>query len=103
MSSSVDAPVLKDVASARVAMNRTRISVTSSHLSAMHVRLYVRRFDRLLDDLITVARVHRFVAIAVKNDGRYIWLAARNRETIEATALSHGEKRRGKVSGGATG
>jgi hypothetical protein len=52
-------------------MDGSCIGVTSRHLPAMHVCLRARRFDRLVDDMITVARVYRPVAIAVKDNGRH--------------------------------
>src|SRR5215475_11801617 len=73
VSSSVNAPVLEDVAPAGVAVHRAGIGVASSHLPAMHVSFRARCLDGLLNNLIAVVWVHRTVAIAVKNNGRDSW------------------------------
>src|SRR5260370_37708651 len=70
VSSSVDIPVLKDSAPARVGMDRAGIGMPSRYPPAMHVLLRARRSLRLLENLIAVAWVHRDVAICMKRDGR---------------------------------
>src|SRR5262245_42830971 len=75
VSSSVDAPVLEDVAPAGVAMDGPSIGVTSRHTPAMHVSFRARCVNGLLDYLIAVVWVHCAVAIAVKNNGWDRWRA----------------------------
>src|SRR5262245_15456954 len=70
VSSSVDSPVLEDVAPTGVTVDGASIGVTSCHLPAMHVSFCALCFEGLLDNLIAVAWVHGAVAIAVKNNGR---------------------------------
>jgi hypothetical protein len=56
----------------------------------------------LLKNLIAVDRMHRIVAVAVKNNGRNSCPLTWDRPVIPPAALSHGEERRGEVDGGAT-
>src|SRR5437588_12511648 len=69
MSSSVDVPVLKDSAPARIDMGRAGIGMSSRYPSAMHLLLRAPRSGRLFKNLIAVDRMHRIVAVAVKNNG----------------------------------
>ena len=62
---SVDFPVLKDCAAARVGMNRSGIGMSSGDPTAMHRLSRVCGSHRPRDDMIAVARMHRGVAIAV--------------------------------------
>src|SRR5580700_5563243 len=103
VSSSVDVPVLEDSAPTRVGMDRAGIGVPSGYPSAMHLLLRARRSDGLLKNLIAVVRMHRRVAIAVKNNGRDSWPVTRNYPVIGPATLSHGDKRRGKINGGPAG
>src|SRR3979411_3554287 len=101
VSSSVDVPVLKDSAPAGVGMDRAGIGMPSRYPPAMHLLLRARRSHRQLKNLIAVVWMHRSVAIAVKNNGRDRWPVTY--PVIGPATLSHGDKRRGKVSGGPTG
>src|SRR6202043_1941187 len=103
VSSSVDVPVLKDSAPTRVGMDRAGIGMSSRYPPAMQVLLRARRSHRLFKNLIAVVWMHRYVAIAVKNNGRDRWPVTWDYPVIGPAALSHGDKRRGKVSGGPTG
>src|ERR1700730_552618 len=103
VSSSVDVPVLEDSTPTRVGMDRAGIGMPSRYAPAKHFLLRARRSHRLLKNLIAVVWMHRNVAIAVKNDGRDRWPVTWNYPVIGPATLSHGDKRRGKVSGGPTG
>jgi hypothetical protein len=70
VSSSMDVPVLKDSAPARVGMDRAGIGMPSGYPPAIHLPLRARRSHRLLKNMIAVAWMHRNVAIAMKNNGR---------------------------------
>src|SRR5262245_4177741 len=71
--SSVDAPVLEDVASTGVAMDGASVGVTSSHLPAIYGSLRAPCFGGLRNNLSAVVWVHCTVAVAVKNNGRDFW------------------------------
>src|SRR5262249_16888863 len=103
VSSSVDVPVLKDSAPARVDMDRAGIGMPSRYPPAMHLLFGARRFHGLLKNLIAVGWMHGNVAIAVKNDGRDRWPVSSNCVAIGPATLSHDDKRGGKVNRGPTG
>jgi len=103
VSSSVNVPVLKDSAPARVGMDRSGIGMPSRHPPAMRLLFRARRFHELLENLIAVARMDRNVAIAVKNDGRDRCPVTWNCVGIGPATLSHGDERGGKVNRGPTG
>ena len=62
--------MLKGCPAFRVRMDRSGIGMSSGDPAAMHRFLQVCDLHRPRDDMIAVARMHRSVAIAVKNDGR---------------------------------
>src|SRR5947207_11112771 len=98
MSGSVDIPVLKDFPPTRVGMDRTGIGMSSRYPPAVQCLLRARCSDRLCKNMIGVARMHRHVAIAVKNDGRDSRSASWNLPVGGPgrscwTTLSHRDKR----------
>ena len=103
VSSSMDIPVLKDSAPARVGNDRAGIGMPSGHPPAMHLLLRSRCSDRLLENLIAIVGMHRRVAIAVENNGRDGRPVTWNASVIGPATLSHGDKRRGKVGRGSAG
>ena len=70
VSGAVDFPMLKDSASARVGMDRTRIGMSPGCAPTMHVLLQVRS-PLPGNDVIAVARMYRVVAVPMKNNGRH--------------------------------
>src|SRR6266513_1452098 len=70
MSGSMDVPVLKNSASARIGMDRAGKGVSFRYPPAMHLLLRARCSDRLLKNKIAVIWMHCDVAITVKNNGR---------------------------------
>ena len=100
VSGSVDIPVLNDSAPTRAGMDRAGIGMPSSYLPAMHLLLRARRSHRLLKNLIAIVWMHRYVAVAVKNNGRDRWPVARNDPATGSTTLPHGGKCGGHISGG---
>ena len=74
--------MLKDRAAARVRVDRSGISMSSGNPTAMHRFSRVCDLHRPRDDMIAVARMHRGVAIAVKNDGRDRLPISENRRNI---------------------
>jgi len=76
--------------------------MTSRYLPVMHLPLRRRRSDGLLADSIAVVWMHRSVAVTVKNNGRDRPIPG-NCPVVGAATLSHGDKCRGKVDGGAAG
>src|SRR3954469_2297607 len=103
VSSSVDVPVLKDSASTRVGMDCAGISMPSRYPSAMHALLRTRRSHRLLKNLRAVVWMHSGVAIAVKNNDRDRRPATWNHTVVAHASFSHGDERRGKISGSPAG
>ena len=79
---SMDFPVLKDCAPARVGMDRAGVGMSSGDPTAMHRLSQVRDSHRPRDDVIAVARMHRGVEIAVKNDGWDRLLISENRRNV---------------------
>src|SRR5690348_8174185 len=73
VSGSMDVPVLKDSAFARVDVDRAGIGVPARYLTAMHLPFGADGFHGLLKDLIAVTWMYGHVAIAVKNNGRDRW------------------------------
>src|SRR6266851_75728 len=73
VSCSVDVPVLKNSASARIGMDRAGEGVSSGYPPAMHLLLRARCSHRLLKNMIAVVWMHCDVAITVKNNGRDRW------------------------------
>jgi hypothetical protein len=73
VSSSMNVPVLKNSASARIDMDRAGKGVSSGYPPAMHLLLRARCSHRLLKNMIAVVWMHRDVAITVKNNGRDRW------------------------------
>ena len=73
VSGSVNIPVLKDFAPARVGMDRAGVGMPTRHSSAMHLLLRARRSHKLLKNMIAVVWMHCNVAITVKNNGRDRW------------------------------
>ena len=73
VSCSVDVPVLKNSASARIGMDRAGEGVSSGYPPAMHLLLRARCSHRLLNNMIAVVWMHCDVAITVKNNGRDRW------------------------------
>src|SRR5215813_10498716 len=102
VSGSVDVPVLKDFAPARVDVDRAGIVMPSRYPPAMHLPC-ARSFHGLLEDLIAVVWMHGNVAITVKNDGRDSWPVTWNCAAIGPATLSHGDKRGRKVHRSPTG
>src|SRR4051812_794044 len=86
-------------------MDRPGIGMPSGYVSPMHFLLRARRSRRLFKNMIAVARMHRNVAVAMKNNSRdsrpVLKIIGPGRS--DQTTLPHGDKRRGKVTGGATG
>jgi hypothetical protein len=104
----MDLPVLKDCAAARVGMDRASIGMSSGDATAMHRLSQIRASHRPRDDVISVARIHGGVAIAVKHDGRDLAAFAKERnvarvQRIPKVTLPHDDERRWKVVGGPTG
>jgi hypothetical protein len=105
---SMDFPVLKHCAPARVGVDRAGIGMSSGDPTTMHRLSRVRGSHRPRDDMIAVARMNRGVAIAVKNDGWYRLPISKNRrnvagQSIRQVTLLHGNERGRKVVGGPTG
>src|SRR5260370_42065414 len=98
----MDFPVLKVYQPARVGMDRAGIGMSSGDATAMHRLSRVRGSHRSRDDMIAVARMHRGVLIAVKNDGRDSLPVSENRrsvagpQSIRQVTLPHGDERRRK-------
>src|SRR5437879_5256752 len=69
VSGTMDILMLKHSAPARVGMDCTSIGMSTGYATAMHLLLQVRG-PLLSNDVIAVARMHRGVAIPMKNDGR---------------------------------
>src|SRR5205823_3397635 len=69
MSGTMDFPVLKDCAPARVGMDCAGIGMSSWYPTAMHVLLQICS-PLLRNDMIPVARMHCVVSISMKNNGR---------------------------------
>src|SRR5437660_679815 len=96
---SMDFPMLKDCAAARVRMDRSGIGMSSRDPTAMHRFSRVCGSLRPRDDMIGVARMYRGVVIAVKNDGRDRLPISENRrnmaglQNIRQVTLPHGDKR----------
>jgi hypothetical protein len=65
--------MLKDCAPSRVGMHGARIGMTSRYPPALDLLLRARRFHGPFKNLIAIVRMHRNVAIAVKNNGRDRW------------------------------
>ena len=70
------------------------------YASAKYLRRRPRCPGGLLDNLIAILRMHRSVAIAMENDGRYRSFAVRN--CLGAASLPHGCERGGKIARGST-
>src|SRR5271156_711368 len=103
---SMDFPVLKDCAPARVDVNRAGIGMSSGDLTMMHRLSRVHGSYRPRDDMIAVAGMHRGVAIAVKNDGwdrlpvSEIRQNVAGPQSIRQVTLPHSDERRRKIVGG---
>src|SRR5690349_20572476 len=65
----VNLPVLEDGAPARVDMERAGVGVPSWYPPTMHLRLGIRGWFGLRNDMMTVARVYCGVGIAMEDDG----------------------------------
>jgi hypothetical protein len=95
---SMDLPVLKYCAAAWVGMDRASIGMSSGDATAMHRLSQIRGSHRPRDDVISVARIHGGVAIAVKHDGRERAAFANERnvarvQRIPKVTSPHGDER----------
>src|SRR2546423_15330793 len=79
------------------------IGMPSGYVSPMHFLLRGRRSRKLFNNMIAVAWMHRHVAVAMKNNSRgsrpVLKIIGPGRSG--QTTLPHGDKRRGKITGGA--
>src|SRR5690242_3132660 len=73
VTASMNAPVFKDCAPARVDVDCAGVGMSSGYSPPMHLRLRPLGFHGLRKNPIRVAWMYGGVAIAVKNDCRYNW------------------------------
>jgi len=66
----MDIPVLKYSAPGCVGKDRTGVGMPSGYPPSMHFLLRARHSHSLPENVVAVARMHRHVAIAMKNNGR---------------------------------
>src|SRR5215208_5456591 len=99
----MNVPVLKDFAPPCVGMDSPGVGMPAGYLSPMDFLLRARRSRKLFKNMIAVAWMHRNVAVAMKDNSRdsrpVLKIIGPGRS--DQTTLPHGDKRRGKVTGGA--